>query len=158
MKDFNLLPREFEKSFVDIIELINKAENILITTHKNPDGDAIGSELALYFGLSLYNKNIRIINCDITPINLIFSSPKEIIEHYDKSIHDNLKFDLIFMLDGNQPNRLGSMEQYYNKSDAIKILIDHHTEPTIHHHISVVNTDATSTGELIFLLVEVFGS
>lgn len=157
MKNFSLLPREFEKSFVDIIELINKADNILITTHKNPDGDAIGSELALYFGLSRYDKSIRIINCDITPVNLRFSSPERLIEHYNSSLHDNLNFGLIFMLDGNQPNRLGSMEQFYNQSNAIKVLIDHHTEPTIHNHIAVVDSEATSTGELIYYFLKYLG-
>ncbi len=157
MKNFSLQSREFEKSFVEIIEALNSAENVLITTHKNPDGDAIGSELALYLGLSRYDKSIRIINCDITPTNLRFSFSDGLIEYYETTIHKDLVFDLIFVLDGNQSNRLGTMQDFYQESRAKKILIDHHTEPSIENDIAVVDTEATSTGELIYYFLKYLG-
>ena len=45
----------------NILEEINKAENIVILTHENPDGDAIGSSLAMYHALKKYGKNVDVI-------------------------------------------------------------------------------------------------
>jgi len=55
------------KTFNDIYKLINENHSFLITSHINPDGDAIGSELALYFLLKKLNKEVIIINQDDLP-------------------------------------------------------------------------------------------
>jgi len=147
----------FGSKFTEIVELINASDKILITTHKNPDGDAIGSELALYHALLRYDKSIRIINCDPTPQNLQLITPEGIIEHFQVKTHAKLTFDLIFMLDGNHLNRLGMMQDFYQESGAKKILIDHHTEPSIQNDFAVVDTDASSTGELIYYFIKFLG-
>jgi bifunctional oligoribonuclease and PAP phosphatase NrnA len=119
-----------KKEFTELRKLIAKSRNIVITTHLIPDGDAIGSELAMYSYLKTKKKNVSIINHNITPDNLVFLDPKKIIKVFQKDKKKNEKLiqnaDIIFILDTNEYSRTKSMEEYIKNSKAKKICIDHH--------------------------------
>lgn len=137
---------------------IQNANNIVITSHKSPDGDSLGSSLGLYHFIKKFNSNVTICHPDHAPdyfgwlpdINEIklFQNQKEVVTNFVK------KADLIFCLDYNSFDRLGSeYGSLIEESSASKILIDHHQNPTIDALISISNTNVGSTSELIFELI-----
>ncbi|MCD4746192.1 MAG: bifunctional oligoribonuclease/PAP phosphatase NrnA [Bacteroidales bacterium] len=141
----------------EIKELLNTSKNIVITTHKNPDGDAIGSSLAMYLFLTKKGHNADIIVPDKYPSYLKWMPANDkILVYNDKPKKCNTlieRADVIFCLDYNSIPRVDQVAEPLKKSKGIKILIDHHVLPesnSFNHIISTVNT--SSTAELIYEL------
>jgi len=144
-----------------IISEIKSNKNFIITTHVNPDGDAIGSELALARYLTSIGKNVKIINHSPTPDYLMFmlNSNEEIIEFNDGLHSDNINdTNIIFTLDLSQLSRTKSLEGFIRKSSATKICIDHHPFPEEYSQFNLIDTLSSSTGELIYNLIKQAGS
>ncbi|MCX6154345.1 MAG: bifunctional oligoribonuclease/PAP phosphatase NrnA [Candidatus Kapabacteria bacterium] len=151
-----------------VLELIEKSEKvkqilddskkIIITTHINPDGDAIGSALALYHFLLSIDKDVWIINYSETPKLYAFLEGSENILHFTLMEHGKLieSADIIFILDLNDLSRLREMASIIESSQAKIVLIDHHLEPKSFADIEIIDTDASSTGEIIFKLISSF--
>ena len=135
-----------------LIKIITENESFLLSTHVNPDADAIGSEIAFYNILNQLGKEVRIINHSAMPYNLQFLDPDNKIEKYDKAKHDDLfnKSDVIVALDFNKADRLVSMQEAFEKSTTLKICIDHHQDAgnAFDHHF--VGTDYSATGHIIY--------
>ncbi|MCF6270978.1 MAG: bifunctional oligoribonuclease/PAP phosphatase NrnA [Melioribacteraceae bacterium] len=144
----------------NITNKINSNEYFIITTHVNPDGDAIGSELALARYLTLLGKNVKIINHSPTPdyLRFMLNSDNDILE-FNKKFHSSLiiNADVIFTLDINQLSRTKSLEGFIRKSNAIKICIDHHPFPEDYAELGLLDTLSSSTGELIYYLIKQTG-
>jgi len=137
-------------------ELILKNKTFLLTTHVNPDADAIGSELAMYFILKQLKKNVYIVNHSFTPYNLEFLDEEKIIERYDEKIHKKIfsETDVIILLDLNQINRVIRMENGIRKSKSIKICIDHHQDPEKFYDYFVGGSGYSATGEIIYEFIK----
>lgn len=141
---------------LSISEKIEKSYNIIITSHISPDGDAIGSMLGLfYFIKKQYNKKAKMfINGGINH-NLRFLNGTEEIQKYDDMMMEEIiSADLIFILDLNDLNRLKEAGDAIAMSNAYKILIDHHVEPKKFADLELIDTEATSTGELIWKVID----
>jgi len=138
-----------------IAKLLSHSKTVIITTHQNPDGDAIGSACGMYLALKSIGKNVRIINVSPTPLNLQFLPGAEKIEVYDATLHDDdiKKADMLMCLDFNTPKRVQAMEHSVRASNATKVMIDHHTNPEDFYSAALHDVDATSTGELIYKFV-----
>jgi phosphoesterase RecJ-like protein len=138
-----------------LVPVFSGPQRFILTTHVNPDGDGLGSELALAEVLITRGKEVTILNCSPTPANYLFLDPHGRINVYDAEKHASLiaGTDCIVVLDTNQPDRLRSMEQPVVHSAAIKICIDHHPEPAPFAHHYLVDETATSTGELMYRLL-----
>lgn len=143
-------------NFEPLIKIIEGNQNFVLTTHVNPDADAIGSETALYFVLKKLNKSIRLINFSITPSNLLFLDQDNVIEHYNPEIHDEviLNCDVIFLLDLNQATRVVKMGDILKKADKPKVCIDHHRDPDDLPNIFFTDDDASATSEILFRFLE----
>lgn len=128
----------------------------LLTTHVNPDADAIGSELAVYEILKKLGKKVRAVNHSATPYNLEFMDEIQIIEKYNEAIHSNIFNDakVVIVLDLNQANRIVKMENGLRSFKGIKICIDHHQDPEnfVDHFFGGV--DYSATGEIIYDFIE----
>ena len=72
-----------------LLEVINNSNTILLSTHINPDGDGLGSEVAIYYYLKDLGKECKIINISETSEKYHFLNKNSIIEKYDKDIHKN---------------------------------------------------------------------
>ncbi len=143
-------------SFDSILDIIKNSNNFILTTHINPDGDAIGSELALARYLKDEGKHVQIINHSATPEYLKFMMNNDSeIQLFKPSSHEEIigKTDVIFMLDINQLNRTGNLENSIRMSKAKKICIDHHEFPESFADAEVIDTEKSSTGELIYDLL-----
>lgn len=144
-----------------IIRLINDSERIVITCHKSPDGDAIGSSLALALALEELGKEARVVTPDRPPKSLrLLPSVKSIVpfsqqpELAERLLSDA---DLIFCLDFNALNRVDLMRSALEHSPAKKILIDHHRDPELFADITVSRPDQSSTSVLVYRIMMLMG-
>ncbi len=139
-------------SFNDLKELILKNHKFIITCHVNPDADAIGSELAIYYTLKNLGKDVKVINYSNTPENLLFLDVENVLEVYNREIHDIaiLDSDAVIFLDLNAINRTKSMADVLYRFNKIKICIDHHEYPEDFTQYIISRTDSCATGEIIY--------
>jgi phosphoesterase RecJ-like protein len=135
----------------------SSSENILLICHINPDGDAIGSMLALHDYISSIGKNVRMLSPNNLQEFLCWMQGVELINIFIKDRKKGKQIisesDLIIMLDFNHPNRLGESEKYVTKSSAKKIIIDHHLNSYGFADIEISEPSYCSTAELIYELV-----
>jgi len=141
MIDFELLKK-----------IISDSNSFLITTHVNPDADAIGSEIALYLILKELGKKVFIVNYSETPYNLQFLDKSGAIETYDEGKHNPVinSVDVIIALDFNKWDRTVKMKQALTQSKALKICIDHHLDPENFADHFFIDTDYSACGEIIY--------
>ncbi len=143
-----------KNDFLSIHSLLQQPRKILITTHTNPDGDAIGSSLALFGYLKKTGHSVQVMIPDPDPRFLqwmpfhdnllVFDKDKEICQVHIREA------DLIFCVDFNSLGRLSNAEHDFRQSSAKKILIDHHTQPAGDFDFMISNTQTSSTSELIY--------
>lgn len=146
-----------DSQLAQLDQLISDAQNIIVTCHKSPDGDAIGSCLGWAEYLRSRGKEPTVIVPDQFPDFLLWMPNTEKIVRYDKHREKcDMLFkiaDLVFCLDFNTPSRVNEMEQALVGSQAPKVLIDHHLDPDVPAVLTVSHTEACSTSELIFRIV-----
>lgn len=134
--------------------LLKKSTNIVIVTHFNPDGDAMGSSLALYNYLVKTGKNVSVITPNDYPDFLQWlPGNKKVVEYSSnpkKAAILIAKSDLIFTLDFNNYSRLEGLGDLLKESGAPKILIDHHQQPDTYAKLMYHDVKACSTCELVY--------
>ncbi len=142
-------------NFSKIKELLSSKKKILITSHSNPDGDALGSGLGMMLFLNQFDLEVNFMVPNSFPDFLMWMPGQENILIFDKNKkhckHLIETADVLFSLDYNTPSRLGKAGEAFQKSKGVKILIDHHIDPDVDvydHVCSTVNTSSTS--ELVF--------
>lgn len=132
-------------TFLEIRDKIFSEDNIVVISHVNPDGDAIGSGLALTLGLKKMGKNVRFILQDKYPDSVKFLNEINIVEQYDEN--NEYKFDLSICVDGATDDRLGKAKELLK--DRFVINIDHHISNTLYGKLNYVE-EISSTSELIY--------
>jgi phosphoesterase RecJ-like protein len=142
-----------------ILDLIKNHENFLITSHVNPDGDSIGSEIALYKYLIKQGKKVCVINYSKTPDNYLFLDSGNIIQQFDENRHKQIisDSDVIFILDTNEYSRLRLMAPLIKESPAKKVCIDHHLGESNGFDYYFCDTDSPATGEILYKLFKLNG-
>jgi phosphoesterase RecJ-like protein len=147
-KPLLLLMLNFDK----LADIIINNQSFLITTHVNPDADAIGSEIAFYKLTNLLGKKSRIINHSSTPYNLKFLDADDVIEKYDEVMHKNVfdDSDVLVALDFNRVDRIVSMQKGFSESTKLKICIDHHQDPEDFVNYFFIDTEYAATGHILF--------
>jgi phosphoesterase RecJ-like protein len=148
---------DLSKYTKELSKLFSSSDNILLISHINPDGDAIGSQLALYHYLSSRGKNVRLMTPNNLQEFLKWMNGAEQINIFikDRKICRKLiaEADLIVMLDFNQPNRLGEAEDFVKVSKARKVIIDHHLDPGNFADVIISVPSMCSTSELVHELI-----
>jgi bifunctional oligoribonuclease and PAP phosphatase NrnA len=137
----------------EIVRLIDNNQEFILTSHVNPDGDSIGSEVALHKYLENLGKTSRILNYSPTPDNYKFLDKDGVIEEFNEDKHKDLikNADVIFILDTNEYERLRTLAPHIRESKAKKVLIDHHLgfDPK-NFDLYIMDTDAPATGEILY--------
>ena len=149
-----------QKDIQAIKELLSEKKNIVIVHHKNADGDAIGSSVALNSYLNLCGHRSNIISPNNFPEFLKWLDNKKEIMIFNNSKNQiNLieTADIIFTLDFNHLDRCGDMTDLVNGSSAIKILIDHHENPSNYADYMYSDTEISSTCEMVYHFVGKLG-
>ncbi len=145
------MQRQFEK-FRAIVESHTR---FILTTHVNPDGDGLGTEIALAVYLQKQGKQVTILNASLTPENYLFLNQLYPILQFNPSQHAAIieNAQVIIVLDTNHPDRLETMKSFVMASHAIKICIDHHLEPGEFADLYLLDESSTATGEIIYHLI-----
>jgi bifunctional oligoribonuclease and PAP phosphatase NrnA len=142
----------YSMKFETLKNIIEENDSFLLTTHVNPDADAIGSEMAMYYVLKSLGKVVHIINHSSTPYNLEFLDSNSVIQKFDKNLHNNLlnEVDVLIALDFNKVDRTVSMQKYFSESTKIKVCVDHHQDPEdfVNHYF--VDDNYAATGHIIY--------
>ncbi len=149
--------------FQSIKSKLEKPARIAVTSHHNPDGDAVGSSMAMYHILKSLGHQVSVILPNRFPEFLSWIAGSEQVLIFESDRQDAAraaleKSDLIFCLDYNAPNRVGKMEDALSAAKGLKVMIDHHPDPDVEafdHLMSV--TTASSTAELVYNFLEETG-
>ncbi|NLW22327.1 MAG: bifunctional oligoribonuclease/PAP phosphatase NrnA [Tissierellia bacterium] len=138
----------------EAIQLINRNKNIFISSHVQPDGDSVGSILALAMAVKALdrNKNVRIVKVDDIPSDLLFLPNIEMIKEQDL----NQPVDLFISLDSSDMDRLGIGKEFALKAKKI-INIDHHVTNDNFGDINIISSSSGATGEIVFDLIKKMG-
>lgn len=150
---------DYSQISIDIVSAIKSSEHIVITSHKSPDGDSIGSSLGMLAFIEALGKKAVICHPDIAPEFLTWLEAAKDIRLFDteKEVVTSLlnNADLIFCLDYNGSNRLGEeMGKELLNSRAQKIMIDHHLNPEDFAAITLSYPEIGSTSELVLEVIE----
>jgi phosphoesterase RecJ-like protein len=135
-----------------ILEVLNKEKNFLITSHIRPDGDSIASQLALYYILRKMGKKSSIINQDCPSQNYRFLP---FIEEIKTEIDPNAYFPVSIILDCHEWKRIGEVEKIASKSEFI-INIDHHPTEKGIGKFNFIDPEISSIGEMIYQIAKEF--
>jgi bifunctional oligoribonuclease and PAP phosphatase NrnA len=142
-------------NFQELSHSLSQPQRIVITSHYNPDGDAVGSVMALFHVLRRLNHDIQVILPNRFPAFLDWIVDSDIILFYENHKETTAEYirtaDIVFCLDYNALNRTGDMEGSLRGTSALKILIDHHPNPeAATFNMMFHDVNASSTAELVF--------
>lgn len=141
--------------------LLSTPKRIVIVPHKNPDGDAMGSTLALYHYLKQYNHLAVVIAPNDYPDFLKWLPGDDTVLKYDSNTaHCNTIIadaELIFTLDFNALHRVENMGEELANSKAIKLMIDHHQQPESYALYTYSDVTMSSTCEMVYRFIEMLG-
>lgn len=141
--------------------LLSYPKDIVITTHRNPDGDAIGSSLGVYHFLNKLGHAVRIVSPSEYPEGFGWMKDIEKIIIYDTEPEEAegviLRADIIFCLDFNALDRIDKVGDLVEKAKGVKVMVDHHLYPEPFAEFVLSDTTASSTCELAFDLITGLG-
>ena len=142
--------------FKTLESIIQNNDKFLITTHVNPDADAIGSEIAFYLILKKLGKETYVINHSATPYNLKFLDKNDVIQQFDKKLHSNLfnEMDVLAALDFNRSDRMVRMRDDFLQSSKLKICIDHHQDAEDFVDHQFIETNYSATGHILYAFIK----
>lgn len=130
-----------------ILKCIKKSKNIVIVTHENPDGDAVGSSLAMYHVLKGLKKNVDIIIPEYAKCFNELPGIDEVIKESDKV------YDLAISLDAATDKLLNVWVKYFREADQ-RIVIDHHSTNTMFGDINYVDLSAPACAQVVYMLIK----
>ena len=138
-------------------ELINQSNNVVILTHMSPDGDAMGSSLAMRHFLEAQGKQVSVIVPNAFPDFLAWlpKANEDIIYETHRAEADALleQADLVICTDFNDPKRIGSLGDKLLTLPCKKMMIDHHLHPACFPDLTLSYPSSPSTCELVYRLI-----
>lgn len=154
-------PLPDKKQIAELSKLLATSRNIVITCHTSPDGDALGSSLALYNLLVDMGKEAKVIVPDQFSDSLTeLPGVKDVMifTRYEKYACELIEAaDLIFCLDYNSIKRVDRVGESILKSGARKVMIDHHLEPETFPDIVISHPEISSTSALLYKVICALG-
>jgi len=135
----------------EIIDKIKSSQKILIASHRDPDGDSIGSQLALYNFIGSLGKKADIFSLGEIPYKYRFLPGIDAVRQLTAN-NKEIEYDLAIILDCSDLHRIGEVEDLIGE-DTFKIDIDHHPDNTGYGNLNLIRPEASSIGEI---LLEIF--
>jgi bifunctional oligoribonuclease and PAP phosphatase NrnA len=141
----------------EIKQLLSVPKYISILSHRNPDGDAIGSSLGLYHYLNQLGHTVRVVLPSDYPLAFEWMPDVEDITIFDTTPERSReivnKSDMIFCLDFNSLDRIDKLGETVHFKRVPKVLIDHHLDPEDFTDFLISDTSASSTCELVYQFI-----
>ncbi|MEM6722918.1 MAG: DHH family phosphoesterase [Bacteroidota bacterium] len=145
----------------ELKEFLSTPRKVAIVSHRNPDGDAIGSTLGLFHYLSRKRHDATVAVPSDYPFILDFLPGADYILIHDRKGEETDKMiqeaDIVFCLDFNALHRIDKMGETIAGTSVPKVLIDHHLFPEDFADYNLSDTSASSTCELVFDFIEMLG-
>ena len=136
------------------------ADRVAITTHLRPDGDALGTEIAVARALQALGKTVTVLNTDAPPRNLDWlaeEQPPGLLQQYEsgdlaqaQAVADA---DVLLVVDTNAAHRIGDVAQVFRQSGKPVLLLDHHPDPEGWFSPACVRTEASAAAEIAYDLI-----
>jgi len=139
-----------------LTEYIDNSENIILSTHRDPDGDGLGSEIAFYYYLKSIDKNVTIVNISDTPSRYEFLDEKSVIQVYSDNLRELVsESDLLIVFDLGDYSRIGEIGKVILDNSIASVNIDHHhLRDDSMYSLSLVDTQSPSTTYMIWKYLE----
>jgi bifunctional oligoribonuclease and PAP phosphatase NrnA len=140
-----------------LLERIKSADSILLSTHRQCDGDGLGAELALFHALKNAGKKVCVVNVDPTPRKYRFLQPDQWIQYFETHPKMPADVDLTLIFDTNDERLLEPLYSEFVKMSKTIAFVDHHPvlnkgpSPTKESWIDV---SAASTGEMAYKIIK----
>jgi phosphoesterase RecJ-like protein len=150
-------------NFQDAIELINKSNDILITTHTKPDGDACGCVAAMCEALGALGKNVTPLLLSQVPqwYEFLFTEKPAMLDEdikLDELTAGRLgQFDLILIVDTNSRSQLQKFSDYLKQNNAPVLVLDHHETSDNLGDVELIDRDSAATGMIVLDLLKYAG-
>lgn len=140
-----------------ILPLIRKHEHFLVTTHLRPDGDALGSQIALGRFLHNLGKSVTMINSDRPPYMLEWMPGADDVQVFEGTFEQHkaiAEADVAFVLDTNAEERLGTVGTKVRNAGMTTVLVDHHMDPEPWFDVSFVRDQAAAAAVLVYEIID----
>lgn len=143
-------------------DLLRHPHRIVITTHQNPDADAMGSSLGLAGYLRRKGHSVTVVTPTEYPHNLAWMPGNDEVLAFEEKQRTQAEqlfaeADTIFCLDFSALDRIKELAPMVRQARATKVMIDHHLEPEAFADFAYWDTTAAATAQLIFKLIEQLG-
>src|SRR5437588_8268660 len=139
------------------VDLVHRHQRFLLTTHIRPDGDGLGSMLALDEVLRQRGKEVRLVIASTFPPRYAFLDPDSRIEAFAPPGEAWGNAEVALILDTGTWNQLGSFGPFLGTLPAAKAVIDHHPTQDDLGALRLVDTTAEATGRLIYEAITALG-
>lgn len=151
----NLIPQE---NIEAVKAIVDSCSRFVVLSHKNPDGDAVGSSLALCSHLRSLGKECSVVLPNMFPDFFMWLAGAGEVVFYDSDKERAGELlaaaDALFCLDFNTLSRIGDLGTAVAALDLPKVLVDHHPQPSDEFTVKISHTVACSTAELVFRLID----
>ena len=139
------------------MEFVARYQKFLLTTHVNPDGDGLGSEVAMALWLRAMGKDVRVLNDSVVPTAFLFLTQDQTLESWDAEIAEQrfTEADALIVLDTSNRQRIGRLAPLLDQHIIPIAIVDHHASHTTGFgQVNVIEPDASSTVEIVYDLLK----
>lgn len=143
----------YHKQIDLICEKLDKARNVFCIAHPYADGDALGSQLALYHYCKSTGKNCICLNFEPLAEQISWLNGADTCQNY---LPENIDFDLAFLMETTDAKRMGDRVSFFKRA-ATTVHLDHHIDVTGLGHINILEEKASSTCEILYNILEKTG-
>lgn len=137
-------------NFAEIGEVLRNHQSFVLMSHVRPDGDAIGSQLALGFSLMAMGKTVYLINEDGLPENMAFLAGSEKVTLPPA---EPLDVEVAIALDTATKPRLGDAALHAASKAKLWLNIDHHISNPLYGDVNLIDSTSPATGEILYNLI-----
>lgn len=151
------------ENIAELKTLLSTPKKIVIVSHRNPDGDAIGSSLGLKHFLTQLDHKVTVAFPSEFPdfVSFLPEANRILIHDSNPDFVENAleSADIIFCLDFNSLSRIDNIGDFIKDKckDKVKVLIDHHLEPEDFAQFTLSEIKASSTAELVYVFIKKLG-
>ena len=150
-----------ELQYIEVKSKLTINKKVVITTHRSPDGDAIGSSLGLYHVLKSKGLNVSVIVPNAYPNFLKWMPAEDVVIDFENNRNEAESLiddaELLFCLDYNAIHRAGDVQGSIEAFNGVSIVIDHHPQPDDYATYLLSDTSASSTAQLVYEFVSSLG-
>ena len=141
---------DYDRQIDLICEKLDKARNIFCIAHPYSDGDALGSQLALYHWCRAAGKNCIVLNFDPLPEQISWLRGAEVCQNY---LPEDVEFDLAFLMETTEARRMGERVEFFKRATTT-VHLDHHIGVIGLGSINLLEEKASSTCEILYNILE----